>query len=171
MMALAIAGGALLPWQVGLRGHYYEAGPGVRSVVVLVVGSVGAGLFVQGMREWLSLRVFGLSVLLLWMVPFFAMMIMYSAFKAWVAGTYVGLPCPPVLQVYSLGAMMESTTTLPGVEGQFLPKQLADRAEEITTVGAVGYATAGALVQLVRLRSRSRLRALGLRIGGAVDAA
>lgn len=170
MIAIAIVAGALLLQRVGVLGAYYQSGPSAASIVVLLAGFVGVALFVQGLREWLSLRVFGIGLFALWMIPFFAMMVLYSAFEMFVAGTYAGLACPPVLLVYAIGEMLRTTTTLPGVSAQFLPHQLGERAGEITTVGACGYAAAGVLVQVLRFRARARLRTTGLAATPADDA-
>jgi len=58
--------------------------------------------------------VFGVGVFVLWMVPLFALMIMFSAFEAFVEGSYIGVPCPLVLVGYSIGRLMETTTSLTG---------------------------------------------------------
>ena len=161
MLLLSLGAGGLLLAKVGQLGEYYTAGPSVGSLVVIVAGCAGVAAFIQGGREWMSLRAFGVGLFLLWMAPLFAMLIMYSAFREFVAGTYVGLPCPPVLLGYSIAQMLESTTPLDGVEGQFLPPELLGSAEAITRTGAAGYVVAGLIAQAGRQRARSRLRILG----------
>lgn len=161
MIVVALLAGWLLLRRVESLGEYYESGPQARSLIVLALAVVGPALFVQGLRESMGVRLFGVIVFLCWMVPFFSMMIMYSAFEAWIAGSYVGLPCPPVLQVYSLGEAMGSAEMLPGVRGEFLPRQVEPHAGMITAVGAAGYAGAAILAQVARVRTRRRLHAVG----------
>ncbi len=161
MLALTLGAGVLLLHEASARADYYAAGPSTRSLAVLVLGVVGVCLFTQAARESLSMRVFGVGLFLLWMVPCFAMMILYAAFEAFVAGTYVGLPCPPVLILYSIAEMMTTTTPL-DAPARFVPPELDGRVGDITTLGAAGYAIAGAAAQLFRARSRTRLRAIGL---------
>lgn len=160
MLAVGLGSGWLLLAKVGQLGEYYTAGPSVGSLAVLVAGCVGVAAFIQGVREWVSLRAFGVGLFVVWMAPLFAMLIMYSAFREIVAGTYVGLPCPPVLLGYSIAQMLESTTPLTGVQGEFLPPELRGAAGTITQIGAAGYVLAGLGVQAGRFRARSRLRAM-----------
>ncbi|MCC7387290.1 MAG: hypothetical protein IT431_00835 [Phycisphaerales bacterium] len=159
MLAIAGAAGLAVLWQADRGGLYFARPPSAWAVGVLVVSFVGAGLFVQGAREWLSLRVFGLLMFLLWMIPFFTMAILFSAFEAWKLGAHIGLPCPPVLLIFALGEMMQSAETLPGIRGEFLPPELAGVAGPASVAGAVGYGVAGVLAQIARARRRSRLRA------------
>lgn len=51
-------------------------------------------LFVQGIRERFSTRLCFVMVFLLWMIPAFTAMVLYSAKNAWVLGTYIALPNP-----------------------------------------------------------------------------
>ncbi len=150
MVLLTLGGGALVLWLVGRQGEYYARGPSAGSMLVMAFGIVGIALFVQGMRERLGFLVFGVAAFLFWMIPFFAMMIMMAAFDAYVAGAYVGLACPPVLLVFSIGQMLETTTPLAGPAPDYLPPSLASSAGAITLVGAIGYAIAGALAQVAR---------------------
>jgi hypothetical protein len=162
MLALSLLAGGLLLAQANARDEYYAAGPTLPALVVLGVIIIGACLFVQGVRESLSMRVYCVALFLLWMVPFFSMMILFAAFNLFVAGSYVGLPCPPVPILLALAEVMRSTTPLPGVEAYFLPPELERSAGNVTTVAAFAYAAAGLLAQLARVRTRARLRAIGL---------
>jgi hypothetical protein len=161
MLALAIGGGMLLILPVRDCGAYFSAGPTTGTVAVLALGAVGSGLFLQAMREWLSLRVYALAIFLLWVPPFFAMAILYSAFEAWKPGAYLGLPCPPVLLAFSLAEMLRSTTPLFEGPREFLPGELVRIAGPASVFGANAYMAAGLLAQAVRFRHRARLRARG----------
>lgn len=159
MLCLTLGAGALLLWRVGTMGEYYLEGPTPAAAVALVTAVGGSALFAQGVRESLGLRVFAVSLFVLWMAPLFAMMIMYSAFEAWVAGAYVGLPCPPVLHVFSIGHLLETTVPFADEPLQFLPPEFEGKGGEIVRAGAWGYALAGLAAQAARWRTRRALRA------------
>lgn len=158
MTLVTLAAGAFVLWLVGREGDYYQGGPSAGSAAVLAVSIAGVALFIQGVRERAGYLVFGVSMFLLWMIPFFAMMIMYAAFEAFVPGSYIGLPCPPVLLVFAIGQMLETTTPLSGASPDYLPEPMAAYAASITLVGGVGYALAALLAQGVRHRSWRSLR-------------
>lgn len=165
MLAAALGGGLLLMGPVRASGAYFVEGPSAESMAVLLAAAVGSALFVQGLREWLSLRVFSLAVFLLWVVPFFAMAILFAAFEAWELGSYVGLPCPPVLLFFSLAELLGSTTRPPGVTAEFAPPELVAYTGPASVTGASAYLAAGVALQVVRARYRARVREKGLAQG------
>ena len=150
MIVLTLSVGGLVLWLVGREHQYYSGPPSTASLLVLALSIVGIALFVQGVRERMGFLVFGVGLFLVWVLPFFAMMIMYAAFEAFVAGSYVGLPCPPVLLVFALGQMLETTAPLAGADPDYLPSELVDSAGAITLVGAVGYMVAAGIAQGAR---------------------
>jgi hypothetical protein len=160
MVAGAVVAGALMMTQAG-RAGYFEAGPSAASAAILVLSLVGTAAFVQGLRERSSLRVFGVTVFLVWMIPFFAMMIMFAAFEAFSPGSYVGLACPPVAHSFAIINMLESLTLVHGVQADFLPDELEGEAMSLALTGAVGYGVAGLLLQVARVRRQRELRAIG----------
>ncbi|HZW11076.1 MAG TPA: hypothetical protein VFF69_14335 [Phycisphaerales bacterium] len=162
MLAIALAAGGLVLVQAGARADYYQHGPSPRSVAVLIAIVVGSSLLVQGMRESLGMRVFGVSLFLLWMVPFFTMMILLAAFELFAAAMYVGMPCAPVPMLLAVAEMMRSTVPLPGVEAYFLPPELEPSAGRITTIAAFAFPVTGAVAQAARFRARARLRAVAI---------
>ncbi len=151
MIALTLGVGGLLLWIVSQEHQYFSGPPSALSVGVLGISIVGVGLFAQGVRERMGVLVFGVGLFLLWVIPFFAMMIMLAAFEAHVPGAYVGLPCPPVILFLATGQMLETTTPLDGVNPSYLLlPELAENAGAITLTGAVGYAVAAGVAQAVR---------------------
>jgi hypothetical protein len=152
MIALSLGAGWLVLHLVGREGLYYSQGPSPVSIGVLGLSIVGIALFVQGLRERFDVRVFGVGIFVLWMIPFFAMMIMYSAFDAFVPGSYVGLPCPPALLVFAIGHMLETTVPLDGRVPTYLPEAIEQSGATLTAVGALGYLLAAGLVQALRAR-------------------
>ena len=152
MIALTLGAGWLVLWLVGREELYYRRGPSLASIGLLALSVIGVALFVQGLRERFDIRVFGVAIFVLWMIPFFAMMIMFSAFNAFVPGSYAGLPCPPALFVFSIGHMLETTVPLEGRSPQYLPPEIEQSGGAISAAGAIGYALAAALVQALRAR-------------------
>lgn len=159
MLAITIGAGVTVLRHADGGAGYYAEGPPMGARLMLAVSILAVGLFIQGMRERLGLRMYSVMLFLLWMVPFFAMMIMYVAFEAFVPGTYVGLPCPPVLIGYEIAEMMQQATPLEGMTPQLVPEPLEDDLGAITMVGTVGYAAAAVFIQAMRVRYRRRLRA------------
>lgn len=157
MIALTVAAGASIVVLAGQNG-YYRQGPSAASVLVLLAGLVGIGLFVQGLRERTSIRVFAVTTFLLWMVPLFTLMILFAAFEAFVPGSYLGLACPPVTLFYGVATMLESTTPLAGIEPEFLPDELRENAWAITLTGSLGYLAAGVAMQALRWRRWRQIR-------------
>jgi len=152
MLAVTIAAGAALVLLAGRSGLFFLDGPRPAPAALLGLAVAAAALFVQGLRELCGMRVFAVSIFLLWMVPFFAMMILISAFEAFIPAAYVGLPCPPVLFVFSIGRMLETTTPIGPTSPQFVPEPLSEEIVPITLVGTAGYALAAIVLQVLRAR-------------------
>ncbi|MFI4897639.1 MAG: hypothetical protein ACIARR_07420 [Phycisphaerales bacterium JB059] len=152
MIGLTFGAGWLVLHLVGREGLYYLEGPTRVSVGIVALSIIGVALFVQGLRERFDVRVFGVVIFVLWMIPFFAMMIMYSAFDAFVPGSYAGLPCPPAMLVFGIGHMLESTVPLDGRSPDYLPEEIEQSGAAITAAGAIGYILAAGLVQSLRAR-------------------
>ncbi len=158
MIALALGSGFAILRAADAGGDYFSTGPSAQSMIVVAALCVGVALFVQGLRERFSLRVFMVTLFLLWMVPFFVMSVMYAAFEAFVPGSYVALPCPPVSIGYALAQMMHTTTPLPGADPDFLPEDLIDDMPAIVATGAAGYLAAAVAIQGFRHAHRAALR-------------
>ena len=151
MIAMTLGAGGLLLWLVSREHQYFSEAPSALSLGVLGISVIGVGLFAQGVRERMGVLVFGVGLFLLWVIPFFAMLIMLAAFEAHVPGAYVGLPCPPVILFLAIGQMLETTTPLDGVEPNFLIlPELAEQAGAITLTGAAGYGVAAVVAQAIR---------------------
>ena len=161
MLTITVAAGATVVGLAVEGGQYVASWPAPTAVAILLAGLVGTGLFVQAVRSMLGLRLFVVGLFLLWMVPFFAMMILLAAFDEPVLATYVGLPCPPVTLGWSIAHMLETTVDLPGRDPDYMPAELAREGWAITAVGSLSYLAAGVVLQLVALRRRRRLRELG----------
>lgn len=165
MLVLVLAAGTGVMLLALREGDYFVSGPSVVSVVPLVMLVLTIGLFVQGVAESTSLRVFGVAAFLFWMIPFFTTIILVSAFQRFEAGFYVGQPFPPVSLGFALAWMLETTTPPNGFSGsfRFLPEDSAlsyDPASIVWTGTAI-YTTAAVAVQAVRMRRRRRLMAMG----------
>jgi hypothetical protein len=140
------------------HGDYFTSAPSFASAAAVTVLLCSIGLFIQGAAESTSLRVFGVSVFLIWMIPLFTMIIMFAAFEAFEAGFYIGQPFPPVSLGFSIAWMLE-TTAAPSTytDGfRFLPsdRQMVLHPSMIAYTGALGYALVAVFVQGLRLRQR-----------------
>lgn len=161
MIAVCLACGASIVALAVSHGDYIASAPSAPSIIAVVVLIVSIGVFVQGVAESASVRVFGVVVFLLWMIPFFTMVIMFAAFEAFEAGLYVGQPFPPVSAGFSMSWMLESAAPPAGYSGgfRFLPSpgEVDFDPPSIAYTGALGYAAAAAVVQVLRARNRRRL--------------
>jgi hypothetical protein len=161
MIAICIAFGVSVIGLAVHHGDYITSAPSVASMIAVVLLLVSIGLFVQGVAERASIRVFGVAVFLLWMIPFFVMVIMFAAFEAFEAGLYVGQPFPPVSIGFSMSWMLETAAPPPEYTGGFRflpsPNEVDLTPSKIAYTGAVGYAAAAALMQVLRFRHRKRL--------------
>ncbi|RNC81918.1 MAG: hypothetical protein ED559_09075 [Phycisphaera sp.] len=143
------------------KGDYMTSGPQVPQTIAFVLLIFAVGVFIQGIAESTSIRVFGVTVFLVWMIPFFAMVIMVAAFEAFEAGLYLGQPFPPVSLGYSIAWMLESTSAPAGFdqEVRFMPPndEITSHPGRIVLAGTVGYALAAVLVQAYRAHKRTAL--------------
>ncbi|MFT5424940.1 MAG: hypothetical protein ACI89L_002743 [Phycisphaerales bacterium] len=172
MIAMVVVAGASMIMMASKQQAFYAVGPTWDGALLAIVAMVGAGLFVQAMCERLSGRVFGVAMFLLWMIPFFASIIMEAAFEMYEVGLLVAMPCPPVMMLSSVSIMMDTTTAAPGVETQFvLPGGEYPNFAQITRIGVYGYLVTGVLAQVWRLRHRRRVCALGMSEGSHAPAA
>jgi uncharacterized membrane protein len=167
MLAIALAAGSVVLALAVSGGDYFAAGPSVWTMIVFVAGCLGMALFTQGLRETTSMRVFGVGIFLLWMTPVFAMMITIAAFDQRVAGSYVGLPCPPVTLFFSLSQILETATPLPGERSTFLPEELSSDAPIMAALGSFGYLALGCAVQVLRFKRWRRAKEIGLSAGAS----
>ena len=138
-----------------------SSAPSFASAIAVVFLIYAIGLFVQGVAESTSVRVFGVMVFLIWMIPFFAMVILLAAFEAFEAGMYTGQPFPPVALGFSTAWMLETTAPPAGdISGfRFLPPEdeVPMSRVGIAYAGVAGYAIVASLVQRMRRRRRQRL--------------
>jgi len=165
MLALMLAAGTGMMLLALREGDYFVAGPSAMAVLPLVALVLMIGLFVQGVAESTSLRVFGVFAFLFWMIPCFTMIILFAAFQRFEAGFYVGQPFPPVSLGFALAWMLETTTPPTGLTEsyRFLPTDSSvvyDPASIVWT-GTALYTAAAVIVQGLRLRRRRRLMAMG----------
>ncbi len=163
MMAIGLAAGVAVIALAVSHGDYIASGPSVVSALAVVALTVAIGLFVQGGVESLSLRVFCVAVFLVWMIPFFAMVILFAAFEAFDGGLYAGQPFPPLSLGFSTAWMLE-TTAPPAAfvdEARFLPRggPVSHPPAQIVYSGVIGYSLAAVAVQVLRVRRRGRLAA------------
>lgn len=163
MLTLIVGCGIAIMWRAGRDHAYFEQGPTLTASLALILAIVSVGLFVQGIRECTSILVFGVGLFLIWMVPLFALLILFAAFEAYVEGSYVGLPCPIVLLVFSFGNLMESTTPFAGSHPEFLPDDVKDSVPSMLTLGISGYVVTALAVQVARFGRRRGLASLALR--------
>lgn len=143
------------------HGDYMTSAPSLMPIIAVVLLIVAIGTFVQGAAESTSLRVFGVLVFLLWMIPFFAMVITLSAFEELEAGLYIGQPFPPVSLGFSTAWMLETTALPESFTGgfRFMPPEdeLTSNPARIAFTGAIGYSAAAVMVQVLRIRRRRKL--------------
>ncbi len=95
-------------------GLFFTDPPTATSVIGLLALGAFIGLFIHGLRERCGTLVFLVATFLFWIVPLFVMTVLFSAYRADVLGTFVGLPCPPVSIWLAVATMIESATTTTG---------------------------------------------------------
>lgn len=154
MLAIMIAVGAIVVGLAARADRFFVSAPAPGAALTLVAAVIGCGLFVHGVRERFGMRVFAVGLFLLWMVPCFAMLIMFAAFEAVVHGTTVGLPFPPVTIGLGIAHLLDSAAYGPDRTPRFLPEQLDADGARLAYVGAAGYLVTGLLAQGMALRSR-----------------
>lgn len=143
------------------HGDYITSAPAVQPVIAWLLLFIGIAIFVQGAAESTSTRVFGVCVFVLWMIPFFSMVILFAAFEAFEAGMYIGQPFPPVSLGFSTAWMLETTAPPATYNGgfRFMPREdeLTANPAGIAFTGAIGYAAAAVAVQALRWKRRNKL--------------
>lgn len=120
-------------------GGYFEALPDPIPLIApfLLFGAIA--LFLHGVRERLSTRVFAVVIFLLWALPFFGMVILFSAEEAFALGWYIGLPCPPVSLFASVVTFMQEATVAEGNSIGFAPEEMAPYARGVTYASLMFY--------------------------------
>lgn len=98
MIACLTAANITLIWLAWRSGQFFMTMPPVSTWLPPLLLGAAVFLFVQAVRERFSARVFLVGTFILWMVPFFVTIILMAAFSKWTAGTYIGLPFPPLSQ-------------------------------------------------------------------------
>ena len=166
MLTIAVLFGVSVIALAIKHGDYMSSAPSFASGIAVIILIFAIGLFVQGVAESSSIRVFGVVVFLIWMVPFFAMVILLAAFEAFEAGMFTGQPFPPVALGFSTAWMLETTEPPVGdIAGfRFLPaeEEVQMSRAGITYAGVTGYSIAAGLVQVMRARRRRGLWAAGM---------
>ncbi|MCH8270123.1 MAG: hypothetical protein IH985_02800 [Planctomycetes bacterium] len=137
-------------------GMFFIDPPSLMSTLSFIVLLGAIALFMQGFRERCGLRVFLITIFLLWIVPWFAMTIMFSAQNAWIAGAYVGLPCPPVAVWIAIGTILESATPVPGRSPEYLIPELVQSRHALLTTSLVLYGALAAGMQFELWRWKRR---------------
>jgi len=166
MIATLLSAGAVILWLAAQSGEYFAQAPSALSMVLVVSTMLGIALFVQGLRERCGLRVYGVVLFIVWLVPFFAAIIMFAAFDAYLAGSYVALPFPPTSFAVTLSHLLESTIVVDSEGGSasvldrslLLPPELIADAPKLATTTAIGSLGAGMLMQVLAFMHRRRLR-------------
>lgn len=162
MIALTLGAGVMLMRLTQHHADYYLAGPTLAATLPLVLLIISIALFVQGVAESTSLRVFGVAAFLVWMIPCFAMIILFAAFERFEEGLYVGQPFPPASVGFAIAWMLESTTPHPEYAGQtrflFPGEDMIHHPASIAWTGAALYTTAAVGAQILRHRRRRALQ-------------
>jgi len=161
MIAVGVASATSLIILAVNHGDYIASPPSAASAAAVVLLMVSIGLFVQGVAESASIRVFGVVVFVLWVIPFFTMIILMAAFEAFRAGLYVGQPFPPVSIGFAMSWMLETAAPPAGYTDGFRFLPPSDAVDlippRIAYSGVIGYVGAAALVQMIRFRRRKKL--------------
>jgi len=165
MLTITALAGAAILMLAHSKGDYIASSPSAQSILTVLVLLFAIGLSIQALAERIALRAFGVAAFLLWMIPFFTMVIFMAAFEAYEVGFYVGQPFPPVSMGLALGWLLESTTPVSGgdVSSQrFLPTDdnLTFHPQTVVTAGTIGYAAAALVLQRMRLRHRRHLKGM-----------
>jgi len=158
IIVISCAAGALVFSLAARSGRFFDRPPTVAEwappalLIALVV------LFVQGFRERFSLRVFAVSVFLLWMVPFFAMAIIWSADEEEVLGAYIGIPCPAVAVWLVVVHMFEQVPLADGTHMEFAPPDIRQSLGTMTLTSLAFYGVLAAYSQVSLFIAKRALR-------------
>jgi len=135
---------------------FIELPPITAAAAPLLLHSVVL-LFVQGLRERFSGRAFIVGTFLLWMLPLFACMIIWSAREEWLAGSYIGLPFPPLAQAMAIYHFFHESTIVAQGWMEY-PEALVNNFANMTWLAIGFYGLLAALLQFERYRFRSILQ-------------
>jgi len=109
MIGLSTAAAAALVLRADEAGWFFERWPSAAACAPPLLLFAAVMLFIQGVRERFSPRIFLVATFLLWMLPAFACMIIFAAEEAWVPGSYISLPFPPMAAVFATGLFFHET--------------------------------------------------------------
>ncbi len=109
MIVVSAIAAAALVLRADKSGWFFERWPSAGASIPPLVLFAAVMLFIQGVRERFSPRIFLVAVFLLWMLPAFTFMILFAAEEAWVLGSYVSLPFPPMAQAFATGHFFQET--------------------------------------------------------------
>jgi hypothetical protein len=109
MIVMTLTAAAALVLRADESGWFFEKWPPASASAPALLLFAAGMLFVQGVRERYSPRVFLVFIFLLWMLPAFTCMILFAAEEAWVAGSYIALPFPPAAQFFATTLFFHET--------------------------------------------------------------
>jgi hypothetical protein len=130
--------------------------PGPRALLTPMVLFAAMLFFVHGLRERFGARAYYLSLFLFWMLPIMTSGLLFAAREAWVLGTYIALPFPPMSLWLAVGEFLREST-LAEVD-PVVPDTLLPHLTTMNTVSTLGYAALAVAVQLELRRWRKGLR-------------
>lgn len=148
MVSLTVFAAGSLIWLAVRTGRFFEHAPEIGTWLPMALLLFVTAMFVQSARERLSLRAYLLVGFVLWVIPIFATMILFSAEQAWVVGTYVSLPSPPASLSVALANMFHSTPLSGGETGEFLPPDVIGHEQYMIWGSILFYAGLAAAFQL-----------------------
>ncbi len=155
MVALTAAGCAVLLVLAAENEVLFESLPPWVSGLAPLALFASVALSVQALRERFSPRAFYVSVFLLWTLPLFTGLVMYAAWEAWVAGTYVALPFPPMALYLAVAWFLDGGT--PGIR-EIVPPVLHPHLGGMTFSATLLYGGLALALQIERFRWRADLR-------------
>ncbi|MCB9845469.1 MAG: hypothetical protein H6811_05750 [Phycisphaeraceae bacterium] len=136
--------------------------PGLAHQAAPVAYIAACMLFVQGIRERSSGRVYAVGIFLVWMLPFFVTMVLFAAWNAWLAGAYAGLANPLIglwLLISNLLHHADPIVTADVVvRGDLAPEALAPHLGQVAMVAVGLYTVLAIVVQVRRVQWRRELR-------------
>jgi len=159
MIALTTGACVLLADLAASTGRFFDTFPGLGICAAPLVLNAAVFLFVQGMRERFSGRVFLVATFLLWMIPFFATMILFAAKEAWEVGSYVGLIFPPQGQWFATYWFFHEAGLSQQMGGDGMSASVLEELPMLATAATVLYALLAIGTQIELRRWKSVLRA------------
>jgi len=148
-MTVTITSGLLM--RADRSGWFLEQWPSVSACAPPLLLFAAVMLFVQGVRERYSPRVFLVSIFLLWMLPAFTCLILFAADEAWVVGSYLSLPFPPAAHVFATALFFQGTAPTERNPVQFLSEVLP-HLTSLAWGGALFYIVLATAIQFERWR-------------------